>query len=602
MVGSMQREPFYTSGQYCVTQLGFYAGWVSHSESAAAEQVFFNERRDIAVLLAGECFPSSELMSGLRSKGHFFEDASGDWLPHLYEECGEQFFSKLNGLFSGVVVDNRAGKVFLFNDRYGMERLYFRAAGESFYFASEAKALLAVIPETREFDIEGVAQYLAFGCTLNGRTLFKGIQLLPPAACWCFESQTCRRLSYFSPEEWEGQERLCPEGFVEEFRHTLAAIVPRYFQSASAVGMSLTGGIDSRLVLAHLPAGVTPICYTFSGKDRDVLDARLAARLAQLCGYPYHILKISDRFLAEFSSYADECVHLTDGTLGVLGSHEIFYSELARHLSPVRVTGVFGGEIMRGVSFFKPLHLSASLMTPDMQSLIAGIAPPHIRHGDSPAKFAAFTEIPQRRFGGPAASRSHLLFRTPYLDNEFVALMFRAPQPSALRDPARALLMESKKQGLARLPTDRGTVSDKPGVAGSLWRLISELTFKLDYYESEGLPPLLRRIEPMLGSLTAGLRISGLHKHLHYRSWFQKELASLVTERVARASQMQSEIWNRQFLRGLARDHQTGRQNYLHEINAVLTLEAVERLLLNTKSRPPTRAETPLARVAEISR
>src|SRR4029453_11827809 len=123
MVSSMEHESFYDSGMYSVPEMGIYAGWVAHENSLAAGQPFFNERSDVVLLFSGECFVDPETRTDLRQKGHELGPAAGSWLVHLYEEEGDRFFEKLNGLFSGLLIDKRQGKAFLFNDSYGMERL-----------------------------------------------------------------------------------------------------------------------------------------------------------------------------------------------------------------------------------------------------------------------------------------------------------------------------------------------------------------------------------------------------------------------------------------------------------------------------------------------
>ena len=128
-----------------------------------------------------------ETRTGLRQKGHELGQTAGSWLVHLYEEEGDRFFEKLNGLFSGLLIDKRQAKAFLFNDRYGVERIYWHETKDAIFFASEAKALLRILPEQRAFDEEGVAQFLTFGCTLGGRTLFRGVHLLPGGSVWSFE-------------------------------------------------------------------------------------------------------------------------------------------------------------------------------------------------------------------------------------------------------------------------------------------------------------------------------------------------------------------------------------------------------------------------------
>src|SRR5256885_7369268 len=216
MVASMEHESFYDSGMYSVPEIGIYPGCVAHKNSFAAGQPFFNERRDVVLLLSGECFADPETQTGLRQKGHELGQAAGSWLVHLYEEEGDRFFEKLNGLFSGLLIDKRQGKAFLFNDRYGVERIYWHRTGEAFFFASEAKALLRVLPELREFDQEGVAQYLAYGCTTDWRSLFRGIRLLPGGSLFTFEGGRHTARQYFRMETWESLPILSVQAFEKQ--------------------------------------------------------------------------------------------------------------------------------------------------------------------------------------------------------------------------------------------------------------------------------------------------------------------------------------------------------------------------------------------------
>src|SRR4029077_12472733 len=120
MVASMLHESFYTSGTYSAPEMGVYAGWVAHQSSFAADQVFFNEQKDIALIFSGECFPESEAQSAFERRGDTLLKNQGNWLVHLYEQEGDRFFEKLNGLFSGLLIDKRQSKAFLFNDRFGV--------------------------------------------------------------------------------------------------------------------------------------------------------------------------------------------------------------------------------------------------------------------------------------------------------------------------------------------------------------------------------------------------------------------------------------------------------------------------------------------------
>jgi asparagine synthase (glutamine-hydrolysing) len=124
MVSSMNHESFYVSGICSVPQLGIYGGWLAHKGSFAADQNVSNAEAQIALLFAGECLGADRE------------------IVDLYPQEARRCFRRLNGLFSGVLIDKRLRKMFLFNDRYGMERIYWHEADGEFYLASEAKALL----------------------------------------------------------------------------------------------------------------------------------------------------------------------------------------------------------------------------------------------------------------------------------------------------------------------------------------------------------------------------------------------------------------------------------------------------------------------------
>jgi asparagine synthase (glutamine-hydrolysing) len=578
----MEHEPFYASGMYAAPEMGVYAGWVAHERSFAAGQVFFNERKDIALLFSGECFVDPGTGAELKRKGHELGEAAGSWLVHFYEEQGDRFFEKLNGLFTGLLIDKRQKKALLFNDRYGVERIYWHETEGTTYFASEAKALLRVLPTLREFDDQGVVEFLTYGCNLEWRTLFRGIELLPGASVWSFENGKCHKRRYFSPETWEAQPTLAPGDFESEFRETFERILPRYFRSEASLGISLTGGLDTRMIIACRPKNeANPVCYTFSGERGLTLDDRLAARIAAACGLEHRLLRIRSDFFSDFALHVDRTVFATDGCCGATGAHEIYLNAQARQLAPVRLTGNFGSEILRGVSTFKPIGLSQDLLHPEFKCCLNGSVKALSASREHPVTFAAFREIPWNLCGTVAASRSQLTFRTPFCDNELVALAYKAPVCLWKSPRPASRLVRANSAVLSEIPTDRGLVGNHSGLPILLRRLFAEATFKIDYYSSEGLPFTLSRFDSLFRRVSSGLGILGLHKYLPYPHWFRTGLASYVSEVLTDTKVCRMRFWNSDFLKRLAADHISGGKNYVRDINAVLTLGAIDRLLLS---------------------
>ncbi len=145
------------------------------------------------------------------------------------------------------------------------------------FFASEAKALLSVLPELRAFDDQGVAQFLNYGSTLDGRTLFRNVQLLPGGSLWTFDGTASGvRNQYFRPAVWESLPTLESNVFDSKFEETFRRVLPGYLRSDSNIGISLTGGLDTRMIMACIPdGGVKPVCYTFGGLTGETQDATI---------------------------------------------------------------------------------------------------------------------------------------------------------------------------------------------------------------------------------------------------------------------------------------------------------------------------------------
>jgi asparagine synthase (glutamine-hydrolysing) len=581
MSASMQHEDFHIAGAYAAEDIGVFVGWVALEDSFAHRETLLGQRSDVVILVAGECFFDTHCNTGLVKRGRGERDDKASSLIDLYEKVGDRFFEQLNGVFSGVLIDLRRRTAMLFNDRYGMERIYYYEAPEELYFASEAKALLHAIPETRGFDRNGLAEFIQYGCTLGPTTLFHDIKILPAGSVWTLSHHTRHKRHYFTPTMWESQPPLTATQFLSEFEHTFARVLPRYFTGEQQLGISLTGGLDTRMIMA-CRSEVSPglVSYTFAGTNGETLDVQLAAKVAAVCGVPHYTLRIGQDFFSEFASLVDRTVYMTDGYFGPCGAHEIYLNNQARALAPTRLTGNFGSEILRDATTFKPLGLSSSLLN---QDVLSGTAEPTVSlraiRGRHPVTFSAFAEIPWHLFGVFRAAQSQVNMRSPYLDNELVALTFRAPEEIRRSSSSALRVIRANDAELGRIPTDAGLVPASR--FSSLIRILPyRASFKLDYWYGEGMPHWLSSFHRCLS--TFGLRPwqPGLHKYLHYRNWFRTQLSSYVDERLAGVTTSGNELWNRASLRSVASDHRNGRKNYVREIDTVLTLDAVDRLLI----------------------
>ena len=356
MVKSICHESFYSSGTWIDESMGIYVGWAARKNSFADGMPLQNERGDVTLIFSGEEFPEAGTASRLKEKGHCLDLKGPSYLVHLYKE-DPTFPAGLNGRFHGLLVDRTRGTATLFNDRYGMHRIYCHESKDAFYFAAEAKAILAVRPETRALDAGGLGDFITCGCTLDNRSLFQGIGVLPPASAWSFRNGSVeKKCSYFQPKEWEDQEALEPEAYYQEIRRVFSQNLPRYLDSPERVGLSTTGGLDTRMIMAWWKAqpGTVP-CYTFRGMYNDCQDVIVARKIAKAWQQPHQEIMVGQEFLSRFPQLAERVVYLTDGCVEVLRSPVLYTNEIVREIAPVRITGNYGSEVLRRMVAFRAI-------------------------------------------------------------------------------------------------------------------------------------------------------------------------------------------------------------------------------------------------------
>ncbi len=286
------------------------------------------------------------------------------------------------------------------------------------------------VSELRQFDARGMGEFVSCGCVLENRTLFQGIHVLPPASAWVFRNATLEnRGTYFQPREWEDQEILDPESYYQQLREVFSDNLPRYFNGEQRIGFSLTAGLDTRMIMAwHKSAHGTLPCYSFGGMFRDSEDVRIARQVAAACGQPHQVIPVGKEFLSQFPHYAERTVRLTDGCVAVNHSADLYVNERAARIAPVRMTGNYGGGVLRRVRAFKPVQPPSDLFCPEFLPQIetANKTYDGLLRGH-PLSFAVFRQAPWHHYGLLALEQTQLSLRSPFLDNDFVRTVFRAP-------------------------------------------------------------------------------------------------------------------------------------------------------------------------------
>ena len=198
-------------------------------------------------------------------------------------------------------------------------------------------------------------------------------------------------------------------------------------------------------------------CYTFGGMIRDCQDVIVARQVARACGQPHQVICVGEDFLARFPAYAERTVYLTDGCAEVSRSADLYINEAARQIAPVRMTGNYGGEVLRRVRAFRPREPLSGLFSAGVLSAVrqaeetyAGLLRTH------PLSFAVFRQAPWYHYGLLALEQTQVSVRSPFLDTDLLRTVFRAPESACADDELCLRLIADAAPELRQIRTDRG--------------------------------------------------------------------------------------------------------------------------------------------------
>jgi asparagine synthase (glutamine-hydrolysing) len=579
MLATMRHEDFYTDGTWIDEGLGVYVGWTARRGAFDDGMPLEHERGDRVLVFSGEEFPDAAVRTSTDARSRSSEAA------YLLDVSRDDAFPRsLNGRFHGLLVDRAKNTVALFNDRYGMHRIYWHEAADGFYFAAEAKAILAVRPELRALDERSLGEFITCGCVLENRTLFRGISLLPCAARWRLANGRAETKDvYFEPAEWEQQTPLRTEEYYEEFRSVFSRKLHHYFEGRQSIGMSLTGGLDTRMIMAwHTAAPGSLACYTFGGMRRDNSDVKVARRIAHVCRQPHQVIRVSEQCLADFDRYASRSVFLSDASVGVNLAPDLYIYQKAREIAPVRMTGNYGGEVLRGIVAFKPVDplpgLFADTLTPHLEQSKETYTKVRTGH---PVSFSVFRQAPWAHFGVVSLEQTQLALRTPYLDNDLVRTVFRVPRSSYTTDEVCLRLIAEGSPELRRIPTDRGVGGRPLDPLAPARRRIHQFLFKAEYAYDYGMPQSLARINHALAPLGLERMFLGTHRAYHFRVWYRDILSRYVRETLLSRDSLTRPHVDPRTVAHVVEHHLKGDRNYTTEIHKLLTLELVHRMFID---------------------
>ncbi len=342
-------------GFYRTEGVGFGDRRLSIIDVAGGHQPMTNETGRIVVVQNGEIYNFQELADQLAKRGHVFKtQCDTEAIIHAYEEYGQDFVQRLNGMFAIALSDEDRRLLLLARDRLGVKPLYYAALGGKFIFASEIKALLEYEGLSRSPNLRAISNYLAYRFVPGPETLFEGVWKLPPGHLLTYSCGQIKIERYWqAPETPARFER--DEFYEERFAELLESSVRMRLVSDVPFGAFMSGGLDSSVIVGLMSRELRHPVKTFSagfgGAQHDELGK--ARRIAQHfgCDHTEVVCRPGDlSLLPKITFHLDEPV----GDAVILPMYLL--ARTARRSVKMVLTGQGADEILAGYIFHKGLN------------------------------------------------------------------------------------------------------------------------------------------------------------------------------------------------------------------------------------------------------
>jgi asparagine synthase (glutamine-hydrolysing) len=492
----------------------------------------------------------------------------------------------LKGAFCAVILDEDAQQLLLISDLLGSFPLYWFDGSERFIFASELKAVLRDPKVYPTLNPRAVADYLTYGFLFGDKTLAEQVRLLPPASmltfCWSNGHCTLERYAHLQDlfQPWQGSYA----DYLEELYPAFNQAVRRTLTGNHTIGLSLSGGLDSRMILSAIAGSHTPIStYTLGVKG--CADEVVAEQLSSIAGTIHRFYELDTHYLIDFLHHLREMVCLTDGMYLTHGLTEMLALRSLEQADFSVLLRGHGGELAKA-SLAWPFHTNERIYRMrskdefipyllERVNYISRDVPllelfsekwyPGVADGArssleeslhnvelDPVDLCSYLYLAEhhRRFTIASLElfRNLMEVRLPFVDPDFLAILFRSP--ARWRDDT-TLHQSIIRQNMPTLLRIRDSNTGAPVNAG----------------------PLLETILDKFNSLFRRLNLYGYRHYHHFDRWMRQMLITSVEEVLLSSESLNKGLYRETVLRRVIHDTKRGITDHSYLLQILLILE-----------------------------
>lgn len=338
--------------------------------SAAGHQPMFSPDGRYVLVYNGETYSFTEERKKLEAEGvNFISRSDTEVILHLYIKYKEQCVNYLRGMFAFAVWDKQEQKLFIARDHLGIKPLLFSYNNGVLVFCSEMKGMLASGFIPRKLSKQGLSLYLQKGYIAPPYTAVDNVQMLKPGHCLTWKAGNAPVIRPYWDIEKKPVVTNSYKDAVNNVRQMVLDAVDEELVSDVPLGVFLSGGLDSSVVVGAMKALGTPKIDTFSvGFESDDLDETTdAEESAKHFGTNHHKVIVGDK---EVADVFDHFVFGIDQP-SVDGLNTYLVSKATKKNVTVALSGLGGDELFIGYSWQHKFHKS-----PQSANIIGGLLSP----------------------------------------------------------------------------------------------------------------------------------------------------------------------------------------------------------------------------------
>ncbi|MCV9909472.1 N-acetylglutaminylglutamine amidotransferase [Brucella sp. HL-2] len=461
--------------------------------SEKSQQPMIDADLGISVVFNGCIYNFRELRAELEAQGYrFFSDGDTEVIIKAWHAWGEECVSRFYGMFAFAIHERDTGRVIFARDRFGIKPLYLAEVSGALRFASSLPALVKAGGVDTSIDRGALHNYMSFHAVVPPpRTIYNGVRKLPAATIRVYQANgEFNDRIYWQPphSRLAGDSTMSREDWQEQLLDMLRVAVKRRMISDVPVGVLLSGGVDSSLIVGLLAeagqTGLMSFSVGFEEANGEKGDEFVYSDLiAKHFGTDHHKIFVP----------SSDLMDALPGTIAAMSEPMVSYDnvgfyllskEVSKHIKVVQ-SGQGADEVFAGYHWYPPLVDSNDVVgdyakafcdrshdvlrtqlapewMPDRDYSRELLEEHLLRDGaDTPVDRALrldsnimLVDDPVKRVDNMTMAWG-LEARVPFLDHELVELAARMPPEEKLRDGGKGILKDVARKIVPSAVIDR---------------------------------------------------------------------------------------------------------------------------------------------------